>query len=83
MSHFWLRFDEDNTFESSVLDEVVIVGGEELPTYQGETDITPKPREDILLETANTRVLDNIIVREIPYYETSNISGKTVYIGGN
>ena len=82
MADFYFTFEEDNQFESSVLDEVVLVGGEELPSYKGNIDIVPKSRENVILETANTRVLENITVRPIPYFETGNESGITVYIGG-
>lgn len=52
------------------------------PTYNGVTEITPVVDLDILLETQNTVVKDNIIIHEIPYYETSNLSGGyTVIIG--
>ena len=41
-----------------------------------------KAFEDSYLETKNKRLRDNIHVKEIPYYETSNLSdGVTVYIG--
>ena len=50
------------------------VGGEE---YDGETIIIPKAFEDIILPTAHKVVRDNIIVKEIPYTEVSNLSGGT------
>lgn len=50
------------------------------PQYTGETDIIPKARQDQILETANKLVVQNIIVHEVPYEETHNESGTTVYI---
>lgn len=63
--------------------KVVETGGGMLPVYQGETRITPKCYEDIELETARKTVLENIVVEEIPYYETSNVKGTTFIVGGN
>lgn len=50
------------------------------PQYTGETDIIPKAHQDQILETANKLVVQNIIVHEVPYEETHNESGTTVYI---
>lgn len=49
--------------------------------YDGETEIIPKCYEEQVLETKNKVVLSNIIVREIPTYETSNNFGYTFIIG--
>lgn len=57
-------------------------GGGEYPIYTGETVVTPKVRESTELETSNTTLLQNIVVEEIPYYETSNIKGVTFIVGG-
>lgn len=56
--------------------------GSVYPVYTGETTVTPKVKESIELETKNKVVLDNILVNEIPYYETSNPKGITFIIGG-
>lgn len=58
-------------------------GGSAYPVYTGETTVTPKVHESTELETKNKVVLDNIVVNEIPYYETSNIKGTTFIVGGN
>lgn len=57
-------------------------GGSSYPIYTGETVVTPKVKESTELETAKKTVLENIIVEEIPYYETSNPKGTTFIIGG-
>lgn len=50
--------------------------------YTGSYEAVSKAFEDSYLETKNKRLRDNIHVKEIPYYETSNLSdGVTVYIG--
>lgn len=58
----------------------VIQNQQVYPQYTGETDVIPKARQDQVLETANKLVVDNIIVHEVPYEETHNESGTTVYI---
>lgn len=51
------------------------------PYYYGEYDVTPKAYEQ-LFETKGLKMTDDVIVREIPYYETTNESGGyTVIIG--
>lgn len=49
--------------------------------YDGPYFITPEPFTDIVLNTAGKTLGNNVTVFEIPYYETSNVSGTTVYIG--
>lgn len=58
-------------------------GGGEYPYYYGPTEVTPKVRESVELDTSNKVLLSDIVVNEIPYYETSNPKGTTVIIGGN
>ena len=53
-----------------------------IETYNGEYNITPLAFEDIILNTKDKKLTDNIIVKEIPYYQTSNKeNGYTVIIG--
>lgn len=56
----------------------------EVPTeiYNGEYTITPKPFNEQTLETAGFKMKHDVVVSEIPFYETSNESGYTIYIGG-
>lgn len=62
---------------------IVEAGGEIIPDYDGGAyDITPKPYESQTFETKGKRMMDDVTVRAIPYYETSNVSGITIYIGG-
>ena len=57
-------------------------GGEALPTYIGETSVTPLAWQTQILETANKTLRDNITILEIPYSSVSNPQdGRTVYIG--
>ena len=48
--------------------------------YDGEYTFTPKAHEAQTAETKNKFLTDDISVLKIPYFETSNQSGTTVYI---
>lgn len=50
--------------------------------YDGEYEATPKSYEQYLA-TGDKYVANDITIRKIPYYETSNESGTTVYIAGD
>lgn len=52
-----------------------------ISTYEGSYEIIPKVNAQIV-ETRSKTMKDDLTVLAIPYYETSNPTGKTVYIGG-
>ena len=60
----------------------IISAIEPVESYKGDYTITPKV-DSQTMRTKNKKMEDNITVLAIPYYETSNLTGKTVYIGGN
>lgn len=49
--------------------------------YYGPYEVTPKSKEQVLY-TKDKILNNNVSVKKIPYYETSNLTGKTIYIGG-
>lgn len=49
--------------------------------YEGPYDVIPLAWDDQILETREKIMRRNVHVEKIPYYETTNPSGKTVYIG--
>ena len=50
-------------------------------TYTGETTVIPKARTDVILPTKDTVVREDITVKQVPYYATSNeAGGSTIYI---
>lgn len=53
----------------------------EIETYNGDYTITPKIIEQSV-KTKSKLMNDDMVVKAIPYFETSNQTGKTVYIGG-
>lgn len=65
------------------LETAIVIGQNTYDIYDGETVVTPKAHSETVLETAEKVVMDDITVLQIPYYETSNLSGGyTVYIAG-
>lgn len=55
----------------------------EIESYDGDYIVIPKAFKEQVLETKGKKMEDNVTVKEIPYYETSNIDGgETVYIAG-
>lgn len=48
--------------------------------YDGTYVVTPAANRDQILPTKNKILLEDVTVLKVPYYETSNISGNTVYI---
>ena len=56
----------------------------EIPTdiYEGEYTVVSKPFKTSEIPTQGLKMKENVVVLKIPYYETSNVSGYTVYIGG-
>ena len=63
----------------TIVGNIAIGGVEE--TYKGSYIVTPKVYPQSL-PTKNKLMKSDVSILEIPYYETSNLSGKTVYIGG-
>lgn len=49
-------------------------------TYDGDYTVTPRANVEQVLETNGKLMADDVTVFEIPYFETSNLSGTTVYI---
>lgn len=73
------------TLKGNVHAELVLVGYANAPKqcdcYNGEYDITPKRCEQII-DVEGKHMLEDICVKEIPFYEVTNDSGgKTVKIG--
>lgn len=55
-------------------------GGSTIPVYAGPYSVTPKAGTAQTLSTAGKQMTEDVTVAKVPYYETSNTSGTTVYI---
>lgn len=49
-------------------------------TYNGNYNVIPSAFEDITLNTNNKIMQRDVTVSKIPYYQTSNTNGVTIYI---
>lgn len=56
-------------------------GASAYPFYEGEYEVTPKFKDQVL-DTKKKSMKDDVIVRQIPYSETTNpFGGETLSIG--
>lgn len=62
------------------LSETIAVRGDPIAPYQGDYIITPKAFEEQIMPTNGLLMLDDVTVKRVPYYETTNPMGQTVYI---
>ncbi len=52
----------------------------EKETYGGDYEVTPLANSSVVLETSGKLMTDDVTVLQVPYYQTSNEYGDTVYI---
>lgn len=72
--------DEESLLNVTLENDIIEV----IPTglqYKGEYEITPLAYQEQEFETKDKYLQKNIKVKEIPFFETSNLYGNTVYIG--
>lgn len=69
----------DSTINMRVSDAEVVYSSAGDP-YTGSYTITPKVNEQTMA-TRNKLMQDNITIKAIPFYETDNSLGTTIYIG--
>lgn len=78
-----LEVEQSTTELSLGTAESVTVNIFEVPEYEGSYVVIPDTQSQTL-ETKDKRMADDVLVREIPYYETSNPqNGLTVYIANS
>lgn len=77
---FNLTVSENVMNYNMTVSEKIIAGV--TPPYEGDYIVVPSVYEQIL-QTNGLRMTDDVTVTEIPYYETSNESGITVFIANN
>lgn len=64
----------------TVTEATIVHGGGSAPPYTGPYTVTPKV-EAQTLETARKLMTDDVNIKAIPFFETSNnAGGETVYI---
>lgn len=94
MKTFQMIFNQVNpTFEMKLegqggafdvdLGKVIYTIGGDAEPYTGSYEVTPKAFEAQTLATAGKLMSRNVKVEAVPYYETSNVSGTTIYIAAS
>ena len=74
---------ENDIFEFDLeADQTIVINKIGGDAYEGPYEVTPRAHNETILETRNKLMADNVTVLEIPYWETTNPDGKTVYIAG-
>ena len=73
---------ELSAIDNVVAGEITIPVAASIEDYKGSYVAVSKPFEVTILETEGLRMAQDVTIEQIPYYETSNESGYTVYIGG-
>lgn len=74
---FNATFIESNNLSATFETQII---SSDHPTYDGAYEVTPSAHEAQILETEGRVMEDDVTVRIIPFFQTSNISGDTVYI---
>lgn len=59
---------------------VIEVGTGGSKPYEGDYEVTPKADSAVVLPTKDRFLSQDVNVKKIPYFETSNKTGVTVYI---
>ena len=60
---------------------IPVIPGADIDVYKGEYHVIPLAFRSQTLETEGLKMLGDVVVEKIPYWETSNLSdGYTVYI---
>ena len=70
----------DEEFIFTLEEPIIVHEGGGYDVYDGQYEVTPSAHNPIVLETREKLMADDVTVNKIPYYETSNESGLTVYI---
>ena len=68
------------TLDSEILLEGVIDRDASADYYTGDYVVEPKARKNVVLPTKMKVMSDDVTVLQVPYFETSNVHGNTVYI---
>lgn len=80
------KIGSEGTLSGSIVSEGALSGSLSMPVgyedYTGPYEVTPKV-ESQSLGTADKRMVHDVTIEPIPYYEVSNQNGKTIIIGGN
>lgn len=75
-----IKLEDEEVLDVTLENDIIEVTPSGLQ-YKGNYEITPLAYQEQELETKEKYLEKNIKVKEIPFFETSNLYGDTVYIG--
>ena len=75
-----LPMDVISSSETILMDIGAAYEVADVETYTGEYEVIPKAYESQTLETKDKVLEDNVFIFSVPYFQTSNEHGDTVYI---
>ena len=58
-----------------------IIKNEYVENYVGNYIVIPLAYQQQELKTKNKLMKENVVVKEVPFFEVSNVEGTTIYIG--
>lgn len=76
-----ILINDEEEIDISMENDVIKVISDDVEKYEGIYDITPQAFQNQELYTKDKLLKENITVKEIPFFETSNQYGNTIYIG--
>lgn len=71
---------DDSTIQMELSQKIEVVH-RDVDYYEGDYIVTPSVHVEQVLETNEKYMSDDVTALKVPYYETSNLYGMTVYIG--
>lgn len=74
---YYINMQLDESIDIAMAESIQIINSQ---TYQGDYTVIPKAREEVILPTKDLVMTDDVTVNKVPYFETSNLTGKTIYI---
>jgi len=77
---FNVKIEKPTSALQLCFNSIVEIETKSTPIYEGDVYVVPKADEAQILNTANKKVLSDITISKVPFYEVSNANGKTVYI---
>lgn len=71
--------DRSFTADFGHIQTVTKIDGD-IELYDGAYEVTPDAHNPVVLNTKDKMMADDVTVNKVPYFQTSNATGDTVYI---
>ena len=74
-----IPFSVEQSTVSFKVNDAVLVYADSVP-YEGSCEVIPKAYETQVLQTKGKAMKEDVLVLPVPYYETDNSNGTTIFI---